>query len=126
MNKINLLILLSLSLYSSDYYFEYGKKVELTKVKDYRSEGVGGVDYYTTVHGNRVGITNELIVKCEQSNCTDTLKKYNLTNITSLSDSLFLVKLVNNENIFELSRKLYLDENIKFANPNFTKTRKKR
>jgi hypothetical protein len=126
MKKINLLVLLSLSLYSSDYYFEYGKKVELTKAKDYRSEGVGGVDYYITQYGNRVGITNELIVKCEHSNCTEILGKYNLTNITSLSDSLFLVKLENNENIFEISQKLYLDKNITFATPNFTKTKKMR
>ena len=121
-----MLLVLGLVLCANDFYYEYGKKVEVTKVKGQRSLGDASIEQYTTSSGKKVGIKNEIIVKCKQADCVSTLNKYNLTNITNLTDTVFLVKLVNDENIFEIVQKLYLDENIEFANPNFVKTRTKR
>jgi hypothetical protein len=127
-NKIMLIVLgLSLSACASEYYYEYGKKITVTKSYEQRAINNNNITYYTTQNGQKVGVTNEIIVQCEANiDCKTTLEKYNLQNISNLSDKLFLVKINNSENIFETSQQLYNNKDIKLAHPNFIKTKKRR
>ncbi len=128
--KIELLLLLaSLSITAcasaNDFYYEYGKKVQLTKLKEQRSNTQ--VTYYQTQNGHKVGVKDEIIVQCqENTNCLDTLTDYSLTNISKLSDEMYLIKLNDKSKLFKLSQKLHNEESIKFAHPNFLKEKKKR
>ena len=124
--KIFLLSIVALlSLHSAEYYYEYDKKVTMVKLHEQRSNT--DVTYYEDMYGNKIGVKNEIILKCKDENrCMKLLKTYDLSNITKLSDTLFLLKLPRDTNIFELSRRLYKEDSIVFAHPNFIKERKRR
>ena len=124
--KIFLLSIVALlSLHSAEYYYEYDKKVTMVKLHEQRSNA--DVTYYEDMYGNKIGVKNEIILKCKDENrCMKLLKTYDLSNITKLSDTLFLLKLPRDTNIFELSRRLYKEDSIVFAHPNFIKERKRR
>lgn len=124
--KIFLLIMFfTLTLFADDvYYYEYGKKVQLTKLKENRSSNVV---YYENSAGQKIGVKNQVLVKCESNDkCKKIFDKYNLTEIENLTSSIVLIKLKQNEDPFELSQKLYLEDGISIAHPNFVKKRHKR
>ena len=118
---------LSLTVCASDYYYEYGKKIEVTKLYEQRVVKDKNINYYKTQSGHKIGVTNEIIVQCKSNiDCKDVLKNYSLLNISKLSDKLFLVKISDSENVFGLSNILYNNDNIKMAHPNFIKNKKRR
>lgn len=122
MKKICLLIAFMVSTYANDFYYEYGEKVYVTKVPKQRNLINNSIDYYSTSKGQKVGVTNELIVKCKVNiDCKELLGKYNLTSITNVAGAIFSVKIKPGDNVFNISEELYLDKNIKFAHPNFIK-----
>jgi len=53
---------------ASDYYYEYGKKVELTPVEKVSSRSIDNqnVRYYKTKDGREIGIKNEIIIKLKK------------------------------------------------------------
>ena len=121
------LIAISLNAYANDYFYEYGKKIKLIKLSQQRTTQEKKADYYQTEFGHRVGIKNEIIVQCKEStNCVKTLKKYDLLQITKLSNQLFLVTLDNSKNVLNISQQLHNDTNIQFAHPNFIRTKRRR
>ena len=121
------LVAISLNAYANDYFYEYGKKIKLIKLSQQRTTQEKKADYYQTEFGHRVGIKNEIIVQCKEStNCVKTLKKYDLLQITKLSNQLFLVTLDNSKNVLNISQQLHNDTNIQFAHPNFIRTKRRR
>ncbi len=127
MKFLLLVILFSISLWSESYYYEYGKKVELTKIKEQRVINDQVIEYYKNSAGQKVGVKNEIVVKCSsQQECKNIFKKYNLTEVEYLTKTIALIKLLNGENVFTLSQKLYLEEGITTAHPNFVKKRYRR
>ncbi len=131
MKKSFILVLLGLGLgfsaCANDFYYEHGEKVEVSKLKETRIINDSAINYYMTSTGHKVGVNNEIIVQCEKNvDCMNVLKKYHLTHVEKLSNILFLVKLVEGEDIFKLSQKLYNDSAIKSAHPNFIQNRKMR
>lgn len=128
MKKYLLLTLgLSLSLSATDYYYEYGKKVEVKKLNQTRTINNQDIKYFMTSNGHKVGVDDEIIVQCQDSiNCQNELEKYDFREISKLSKELFLVKINNNEDIFKISQKLYNSDAVKLAHPNFIKNRKRR
>jgi len=121
------LVAISLNAYANDYFYEYGKKIKLIKLSQQRTTQEKKADYYQTEFGHRVGIKNEIIVQCKEStNCVKTLKKYDLLQITKLSNQLFLVTLDNSKNVLNVSQQLHNDTNIQFAHPNFIRTKRRR
>lgn len=121
---ILLVLGLVLSACANDYYYDHGEKIEVSKLKETRVSKENNISYYMTSKGHKVGVSNEIIVQCEKNvDCLNVLKKYNLTHISKLSDTLFLIKLVKGEDVFKLSQKLYHDNDIKLAHPNFIKNR---
>jgi hypothetical protein len=108
------------------YYYDHGKKVRLTKLKDKRSN-IKDIEYYKYDSGRTVGVKNEVLVKCKDlSSCEDIFKKYNLTNYKNLTSSIILITLNKEQNPFEISQKLYEEESIDISQPNFVKKRHKR
>ncbi len=127
MKKQILLIFIGFSITAcaSDYYYEYGKKIELTKSYEpyeQRALNDNNIEYYTSKSGYKVGVNKEIIVQCKENiDCRSILSKYSLKDISKLSDKLFVVKIHDDENVFEFSQKLYHDNSIKLAQPNFIK-----
>ncbi len=115
---------LTLTLLADVYYYEYDKKVQLTKLKDSRSSGIA---YYENSAGQKIGVKNQVLVKCKSTDkCKKIFDKYNLKETENLTSSIVLINLKQNEDPFELSQKLYLEDGISIAHPNFVKKRQQR
>lgn len=113
--------------FSSEYYYDYGKKVNLTKVLKKREKSSSEVEYYARENGKIIGVTKKIIVKCvDNDSCLKTINKYDVLSVSKLTDSLFLVKLSKDKNVFECSQKLHNDENVQYAIPNFVRKLKPR
>ncbi len=118
--------LLSIS-YANDSYYSNGQLVELQNIHSSRSASGSYIDYYKTANGQKVGITDDILVQCkEEVNCTQLLNQFNLTNYTKLTDKIFIIKIQDYDNIFSVSRALFESQKVKFAHPNFIKERKQR
>ena len=127
MKILLLTILLYSTIFSDTYYYEYGKKIQLTKLKETRVIDDKNITYYQNSAGQKMGVKNEIIVKCKHTGrCSDIFKKYNLTNIKNLTSKILLIKVEVETDPFELSQKLSLEDNIEFAEPNFIKKRQNR
>ena len=112
---------------AGEYYYENGKKIEVHKLPESRVLNSSDVTYYKTEYGHKIGVNNEIIVQCKNGvNCMKVFSQYGLNDISKLSAHLFLVKVNSDVNVFTLSRKLYDDDKIVLAHPNFIKNRKKR
>jgi len=108
------------------FYYSFGEKVKLTELKQLRDNDKN-IKYYQNKSGQKVGVTQEIITKCKKKDaCTEIFKKYNLIHITNLTDTILLITLKKDEDPFEISQKLSLEEKIKFAHPNFIKKKKTR
>jgi hypothetical protein len=119
------IVLLSFTACADSYYYEYDKKVQLTKLP--QNDLHNHITYYQTPSGERVGVPQEIIVQCNPHiDCKERLSHYPIKKIEKLSDNLLLLKVANSIDILKLSQKLYHDRDIKFAHPNFIKSRKKR
>jgi len=109
------------------YYYEYDKKVTLNKLKEQRIMGDNVVEYYQNIQGQKIGVTREIIAKCTKKEyCKDIFEKYSLKNVENLTPTIYLIKLDDGNDVFELSQKLYKEEDITIAHPNFVKERKYR
>ena len=127
MIKVFIVFVMSCMLYG-DYYFEYGKKVELTPVKDIRSlECCDGIKTYKTRDGSVVKFKNEIVVKLKQDIDADTFfKKYAVTDIKKISKDTYIVIPDVGEDLLKLSQKMYIDTDTLYAIPNKIKQYKKR
>ena len=125
-NKIVIsLIAMSILVNADNFYYENGNIVEVSEMRQSRDNN--GIKYYMSSKGNKIGIKNDLLVECvDDVNCSSILSKYDTTSIKNITDTIYLVTIDNSKNIFEFSQKLYLDNNIKIAHPNFRKEKKRR
>ena len=127
--KIILLILLGLYSisYANESYYKNGKLVELQNTHVSRSSNYSSLNYYKTASGKRVGVTDQLLVQCKASvDCPKLLATFDLSNYSKLSDTIFVVKVENGDNIFSVSRALFESNKVVFSHPDFTKERRKR
>ena len=115
-------------LLADNFYYEFDKKVELKNV--IKSDSLSSNDEiqeYVTTSGEAVKFKNEILVQCEKDKyCEDDFESLNLSNRTKLSEDFYLIKLDQDQDIFELCQELYNLENVKSAHPNFIKTRFKK
>jgi hypothetical protein len=133
MKKKTIMGLIGLSLLSeaSDFYYENGKKIDVVKIEkvntqEKRSSGME-IEYYKTSKGNEVGVKNDILVECKKDeNCQEVLSAYETLSVEALSDTIFIVTIAKDKNIFEFSQKLYRDVKIKIAHPNFRKNKRRR
>jgi len=121
-----LLGLLSLS-YADESYYKNGKLVELQNTHISRSSNHSSTSYYKTASGKSVGVTDQLLVQCKRSvSCPKLLATFDLLNYSKLSDTIFVVKVENGDNVFSVSRALFESNKVLFSHPDFTKERRKR
>jgi len=125
------LIGLSLLTEASDFYYENGKKVEVVKIekshKQQKKSSGTEVEYYKTSKGHKVGVKNDILVECqEDADCQEVLSAYETLSVEALSDTIFMVTIAKDKNVFEFSQKLYEDIKIKIAHPNFRKEKRRR
>lgn len=115
-------------LLADNFYYEFDKKVELKNV--IKSDSLSSNDEiqeYVTTSGEAVKFKNEILVQCEKDKyCEDDFESLNLSNRTKLSEDFYLIKLDQDQDIFELCQELYNLEDIKSAHPNFIKSRFKK
>ena len=113
--------------YANESYYKNGKLVELQNTHSKRSFSDSSINYYKTVSGKKVGVTNQLLVQCKASvNCTELLYSFSLVNHAKLSDKIFVIKIENGDNIFSVSRALFESKKVEFSHPDFIKERRKR
>jgi len=138
MRKQIIISLLGLTMLSnaSEFYYSNGKKVELTEVKInqtiknrmVKSKIVKSrTKYYKTATGKRVGVRDDILVECvEGKDCQKVLSKYETREVSQLSDSIYIIKISSDKNLFEFAQKLYSDSDIKIAHPNLRKIKNRR
>lgn len=126
--KIVVLSLLTMALLNANsFYYEYGQKVEVSKISNKRSLD-NSVEYYQKANGTQVGIkTDEILVKCHDGvNCKSLLDSYNFASVEALTQTIFLVTLQSKQELFSYAQQLHKSDKIEFAHPNFVKERKRR
>ncbi len=122
-----LLFCFTLSGFSNDFYYNNGKKVEVYKLNKNRVINNKNIKYYQTKLGEKIGVSNDILVKCHDNiNCKEYLKRFNFIVIKNITDTIFLITISDDQDIFKQSVILYDDNNIKFAHPNLLKKRRKR
>ncbi len=120
-NILFLTIVLTLNACANDYFYEYGKKVELTPINNpsTRSINNSNIKYYKTKDGRKIGIKNEIIVKLKKDiDPKAFFLKYNITNSEHLGSTTYLLKLSPSQNVFTLSQEMYNDNDTIYAVPN--------
>ena len=126
MKKILLILLFGLLLSANESYYDKGILVNLESTKESRSLAEGNLKYFKTKSGKRVGVRDEILVKCKAKiDCIELLKRYKQTQITQLTSTIYKVKVKKDE-LFSLSRELYESGDVEFAHPSFTKEVHKR
>ncbi len=104
------------------YYFAHQERVYLNKLKEQRFIDDDIIEYYENQDGQRMGVKREVLLKCGvNKSCQQIFKKYNLKNIKNITSSIFLITVKKDDDVFELSQKLYLEDNITISHPNFIK-----
>ena len=127
MKKLLVLSLFALILNADSTYYERGELVELKKVNELRGADSNGVEYFQTRSGQKIGIKDELLVQCKAGvDCKTLLSKFNLDEISKVTDTIFVAKVKEYDGIFTLSRELYESGKVEFAHPNFVKERRLR
>ena len=129
MTKTIIIPLLGLTIVSSanDFYYENDKKIEVSKLIEKRDMKNPNFSFYKTSNGHEVGVNSEILVQCEEGvECQPLLVAQKLEKVTKLTDKIFLVTIATGENVFKWSQKLYENESIKIAHPNFLKRKKRR
>jgi len=115
---------------ASEFYYENGKKVHLTEMStegNHKVTSEEGVRYYETDTGHKVGVKQDILVECQEGvACEKVLSNYETLSIKALTDSIYLVTIAKDENVFVFSQKLYEDADIQIAHPNFMKEKKRR
>ncbi len=127
MDKLFILFLFVVSLYGDSSYYERGRLVnlqELNTPRDYDSEAV---KYFKTTTGQKIAITDEILVKCKDGiDCKKLLNSFSLTDISNLTDTIYIVKVIDYDSIFPISKELFESGDVEFAHPNFIKQKRKR
>jgi len=116
------LIIITSLIKADDFYYNNGNIVKVTKILKLRNNSE--IKYYRTSNGNKIGVKNDILVECvDDVNCSKVLTKYDILSFKNITDTIYLLQIDKSKNIFEFTQKLYLDNDIKIAHPNFRKER---
>ena len=118
-------LLFSLVLNANNSYYELGELIELDEIKTSRSNSVQDVRYFMNYNGIRIGVGNEILIECKQDvNCVELLTQFNLQDVSQVTANIYLVKVSKEQDVFTLSKDLFNSGHVKYAHPNFIKTKK--
>ena len=131
--KKNIIFLLFLFFANANdnFYYQKDKKIFLTPIYTtqtiQKKESNQTVQYYKTSKGQTVGISKEIIVKVIEEKSIDSLvEKYDINVKKKLTQKLYLVEINSTKETLTITNKLYDDENVSYAHPNFIKRIDKR
>ena len=116
---------------ANEFYYENGKKVELTELNISRSVGSRVLNsrtkYYKTASGKKIGVRDDILVECKaDKDCKEVLSQYDTISISQLTSSIYIIKIASDKNIFEFAQKLYNNDSVKLAHPNIRKAKRSR
>ncbi len=110
-------VLINFSCAKPNYYIQNNQKIELKPLKVQTREQ--GVDYYLTKQNVKLGVKDTLFVGFHDDKFVDTyIKKYNL-KLVKKRKKLYLFKVKNKDLTLEIANFLSLEQDVKFAHPNF-------
>lgn len=114
-----------LSIYAGEvYFYAYGQKVLLTPLPVSRAASNHEITYYQTQDGAKLGVKHDVIIGCRKdANCTNLFHAYTIKSIKQLSPTLYLLKLPENLNPFDVANQLLKENKIILAHPNFIQQR---
>ena len=126
--KFILLILVTFStLFASDFYYEFGEKVEMKPSLKTQNTSENSILEYETTDGKAVKFKNEIMVVCKKNAyCEDDFSDLSISNYEKIASGYFLVQVESSQNIFILAQQLHLKDDIKIAHPNYVQNRVKR
>ena len=122
-------------LFSEEYYYQSGKKVELTpinspsvnSIKNYRGINNSHVKYYQSEDGSIVGIDNTILVGWKDGVDVEPIfRKFNVQIIEKLSPTIWVIKPNNSNELFSIASELYKLGETTFAHPNLIRKRELR
>ena len=126
MKLLLLVFVLSSLSWANESYYKNGELVELKLSSHSRSLKDSSINYYQTKSGKKIGVKNEILLKCKGNvDCSSFLKSYDLTNYSKLTKDIFIVKVFNSD-VFSVSRSLYETGKVEFVHPNFINKKRKR
>ena len=127
MKKIIIFLIYILSLSAGESYYERGKLINLQELHTFRDNVSSEIKFFKTPSGQKLGITDEILVKCKDGiDCRSLLNRFFLRDITNVTDTIYSVKIIDYDTIFSLSRELFESGDVEFAHPNFIKQKRKR
>ncbi len=127
MQKAILIFALGLSLSANESYYDRGVLVELQSSKETRALSSGDMRYFRSKSGRRVGVKDEVLLKCKANvDCSLLLKKRKQGDVTRITSSIYKVRVKEGGDVFALSRELFESGDVEFAHPSFTREVSKR
>lgn len=123
------LFLANTALVAQEYYYSNKNKVLLTPIESNTStlqsrSLTDEIRYFETPNKQIVGVTDTLILKTQA--LQRILAHYEVILVSELSEDLYLLKVKDKAQLFEICNKLYKESEVEFAHPNFHKKVHKR
>ncbi len=122
------ILVMAVTLFGSEvFYYEFGKKVFLNKLPSSRNS-TSGIVYYKTRNGSKVGVSNKILAKCEGSSevCKKLFDMDEILNVEQISNTISLITIKKEADVFEVSNILSQKDEILFAHPDFVKKKRRR
>ena len=118
---------------SDNFYYQNNNKVFLTpitinqKVQKRDLNQTDIIHFYKTDRGQTVGISKAFILKLKEEKILDKLvEKYQLTVKKRLTQKLYLMEAKSIEETLDICNRLYEENNVSYAHPDFIKKIKSR
>ena len=128
MKKALIFSLIAMTNLYSEFYYSQGREINLTPIENNHHIKRENRLFFKDNHNNTIAISNEILIKYKDISKKEEIEKeYDLTFIKSISKGIYLYKVPKKEQSLNISNTLYnLKESIKYAHPNFIKTKKRR
>jgi hypothetical protein len=122
------ILIIAVTLFSSEvFYYEFGEKVFLSKLPISKSS-TSDIVYYKTRNGSRIGVSNKILVKCKGTSevCKKLFDMKSILKVEKISNTISLVTIEKDADIFEISNILSQKDEVAFAHPDFIKKKRRR
>jgi len=122
--KILILISFFTFIFAQDYYYNGHKKIYLSQINTISNfsydSNITKEKTYTTKNNQVLKLSNTLIIKTKNNNIDELISKYNLVLKKLLRKNVYL--LSTTQNPLEIANKIYENESVQYAYPDFIKT----
>ena len=112
----------TLCIHSQEYYYKNNTKISLEKV--HMPSTTADIEYYKTEKGILLGVTDKIIVKTTDLTLLESYAtELNASIEKKLSSNLYLLKVKDRNQTFNIANALNEKESIAYAHPDFIKKR---